>query len=254
MASMEDALKEFLSKQNSPPAQGGLIGSGIGALGALINGNSVYDTQSDLASRYGQQADILRQQMASMPTLADMYGPNSAYAQQLQQTLARKDAAAGRNSQYGARAAQLQAMLADKGSQYAAQQAQSAQAYQQALNQAQQARANAVNAQAQIRAQQLSSLFDFANQTGLTGKINSSLSDYFGLSSGQGNASNAVTHSNTGYGDYMDLGPDSQTQTYNGPMSQTWDGGGATGLDSVPQATDAGTGGWADSDQPYQWY
>lgn len=46
--------------------------------------------------------------------LSSMYGPNSAYAAQLRQTLARKDAAAGRNSQYGPREAQLQALLADK--------------------------------------------------------------------------------------------------------------------------------------------
>lgn len=53
----------------------------------------------------------LQQQMRS---LADIYGPNSPYAAQMRQTLARKDAAAGRNSQYGPREAQLQALLAEK--------------------------------------------------------------------------------------------------------------------------------------------
>lgn len=43
-----------------------------------------------------------------------MYGPDSPYAKQLRQQLERKDAASGRNSQYGPREAQLQALLADK--------------------------------------------------------------------------------------------------------------------------------------------
>ncbi len=45
--------------------------------------------------------------------LASMYGPNSPYAQQLQQQLMRRDAAAGRRSQYGPRGVELQARLAD---------------------------------------------------------------------------------------------------------------------------------------------
>lgn len=43
--------------------------------------------------------------------ISGMFGPNSPYAQQMQQTLARTDAAAGRNSQYGTRATQLAAAL-----------------------------------------------------------------------------------------------------------------------------------------------
>lgn len=46
--------------------------------------------------------------------LSEIYGPNSPYAAQMRQTLARKDAAAGRNSQYGPREAQLAALLAEK--------------------------------------------------------------------------------------------------------------------------------------------
>lgn len=45
--------------------------------------------------------------------LQDLYSPNSAYAQQLRQQLARKDAAAGRRSQYGTREVELQARLAE---------------------------------------------------------------------------------------------------------------------------------------------
>jgi len=40
-----------------------------------------------------------------------LYAPDSAYAKQMEQTLARKDAAAGRNSQYGTRAVELAANL-----------------------------------------------------------------------------------------------------------------------------------------------
>ena len=43
-----------------------------------------------------------------------MFGQDSPYAKQLRQTLERKDAAAGRNSQYGNRETQLQALLAEK--------------------------------------------------------------------------------------------------------------------------------------------
>ncbi len=44
--------------------------------------------------------------------LQNMYGPNSPYAQQLQQELERRDAAGGRRSQYGPRSVELQAALA----------------------------------------------------------------------------------------------------------------------------------------------
>jgi hypothetical protein len=45
--------------------------------------------------------------------LAGNYGPNSPYAQQLRQTLMRKDAASGRRSQYGPREVEFQAKMAD---------------------------------------------------------------------------------------------------------------------------------------------
>jgi hypothetical protein len=45
--------------------------------------------------------------------LANMYGPNSPYAQQLEKRLLTKDAAAGRRSQYGPREVELQARLAE---------------------------------------------------------------------------------------------------------------------------------------------
>jgi hypothetical protein len=45
--------------------------------------------------------------------LQSLYGPNSPYAKQLEQTLLRSDAAAGRRSQVGPRSVELQARLAD---------------------------------------------------------------------------------------------------------------------------------------------
>jgi hypothetical protein len=45
--------------------------------------------------------------------LSNNYGPNSAYAQQLRQSLMRKDAASGRRSQYGPREVEFQAKMAD---------------------------------------------------------------------------------------------------------------------------------------------
>ena len=106
--------------------------------------------------------------------------------------------------------------------------------------------------QQQIRAQQLASLFNVADKFGVTDKVNRGLGDLFGVN--QGSPDRSAIYSDKGYGDYMDLGPNSQDSAYTGPMSTNWDGSGATGLDTVPQATDAGTGGWAGSDQPYQWY
>lgn len=49
---------------------------------------------------------------ANIRSLQDMFGPNSAFAQQMRQTLERKDAAAGRRSQYGPREVELQGALA----------------------------------------------------------------------------------------------------------------------------------------------
>ena len=44
-------------------------------------------------------------------SISSLFSPGSPYAQQMQQTLGRQDAAAGRNSQYGTRATQLAAAL-----------------------------------------------------------------------------------------------------------------------------------------------
>lgn len=61
----------------------------------------------------GTQADSLAQQLSA---LSD---PNSAYMQQARQAIERKDAAAGRRSQWGERETQLQGTLADYVGKYA---------------------------------------------------------------------------------------------------------------------------------------
>jgi len=101
------------SAQNTPTSiQGGggtdwgnlatLVGKGVGAYQAL-NGTS------QLASNAANTNANLQ---SSMSGLSDMYNPSGAYAQQLKQELARRDAKAGRNSQYGPRSVELQAALA----------------------------------------------------------------------------------------------------------------------------------------------
>ncbi len=79
----------------------GALGAGLGQVWNRYNTVKDYSTQgNDLASLYGQ---------------------NSAYAQQLRQTLQRADAARGRRSQAGAREVELQARLADLASRNAPQ-------------------------------------------------------------------------------------------------------------------------------------
>lgn len=99
------------------PARGGSSGN-MGARG----GGDLFTSLADLYGNYRgyQNAQQLQDNantnnaalQGQMGTLANMYAPDSAYAKQLAQQLARKDAASGRNSQYGNRAVELQARLA----------------------------------------------------------------------------------------------------------------------------------------------
>ena len=99
------------------PARGGSSGN-MGAGG----GGDLFTSLADLYGDYRgyQNAQQLQDNantnnaalQGQMGTLANMYAPDSAYAKQLAQQLARKDAASGRNSQYGNRAVELQARLA----------------------------------------------------------------------------------------------------------------------------------------------
>jgi len=79
-------------KTVSPFVQGGL---------SLINGLDSVGRSRNFAAQNGQTAQ----------QLVDLFSPNSPYAQQLRQQLERRDAAAGRRSQYGTRETELAAAL-----------------------------------------------------------------------------------------------------------------------------------------------
>ena len=142
------------------------VGAATGLAG-LYQGNQAHDALDKQRQALQSSQDMARQQYQNMPTLDSMYGPNSPYAQQMRQTLARQDAKAGRNSQYGPREAQYQAHMADKGAQYASSQAQAASHYNNAIQGSSAEAAKAAQAQQQIRAQQLGSLSNYARKSGL---------------------------------------------------------------------------------------
>lgn len=101
---------------------GATQGGGSGFLSNFSNLSNLAKAGSSLYSAYkGKEgADATQNALQDqMKTLTDMYKEGSPWANQLKEGLARKDAAAGRNSQYGARLAQYQAMLADKAGQNA---------------------------------------------------------------------------------------------------------------------------------------
>jgi hypothetical protein len=124
---------------NGSNANGGVSG---------MNGFGLGDIAGGLASLYGyKQANDSINDYTSQ--LGDMYGQNSPYAQQLKDQLARRDAAAGRRSQYGSRAVDLQAQLAQMMSRNA-----------QPIFQARQA-------QNQMRGQGLAQLFALMGKSGL---------------------------------------------------------------------------------------
>jgi hypothetical protein len=82
---------------------GSIIQAGMGLYGASQAGKG-------LSQASGMNSAV----QAEIAKLSDMFSPTGAYANHMREVLARKDAAAGRNSQYGPREAQLMALLADK--------------------------------------------------------------------------------------------------------------------------------------------
>lgn len=78
---------------------------------SILSGLSGLYSSNQANKALGANQDAISGQISS---LSGMYGPDSPYAKQLRQTLERQDAKAGRNSQYGPREAQLQALLAEK--------------------------------------------------------------------------------------------------------------------------------------------
>ncbi len=93
------------------PSSGGSfdVGGALQGLGGLYAGYRGMKQAGQLQDNATATNQALQGQMGS---LAGMYAPDSPYAKQLAQQLARKDAASGRNSQYGPRAVELQARLA----------------------------------------------------------------------------------------------------------------------------------------------
>lgn len=93
--------------------QNGALGAGSGT-GAGMNVGDLESLFKLAKSGYGAYQQWNQGQKAQdyMDSIRGLFSPGSAYAQQMQQTLARSDAAAGRNSQYGTRSVQLAAALA----------------------------------------------------------------------------------------------------------------------------------------------
>lgn len=139
-----DLYNQFSSGVNSPLGKLGLslVGQSNPRLAALARiagaggegGGGFNQAAKGLADIYSTemqrrtQRDITRQQQLASQQSNDfinnqinavdnMYGQNSAYANQMRQELERKDAAAGRRSQYGGREVELQAKLAAQQSQ-----------------------------------------------------------------------------------------------------------------------------------------
>lgn len=120
---------------NTGLGTGNWLQAGLGGLGSLflqqqLRGDAK-DRQQQMDNLMAQYQTYLQQAQTPLPApkipgapayrqtnldairanLAGMFGPNSAAAQQLRQTLERKDAAAGRRSQYGPREVELLANL-----------------------------------------------------------------------------------------------------------------------------------------------
>lgn len=87
----------------SDVTQGPLMRS-LGGLAKLYGGYQDYRAAQDAREAYADNVAELR----------TLYGPNSPYAQQARKRIERRDAARGRNSQYGPRETELAALLADK--------------------------------------------------------------------------------------------------------------------------------------------
>jgi len=101
------------SSQNTPTSIRGDGGTNWGNLAALAGkGLGAYQAMSGANQVASNAANTNAQLQQSMQGLSSMYSPQGAYAQQLRQELARRDAKSGRNSQYGPREVELQAALA----------------------------------------------------------------------------------------------------------------------------------------------
>ena len=148
------------------------LGGALQGLGGLYAGYQGVQQAGQLGQNAANTNQALQGQMSS---LAGMYAPNSPYAKQLEQQLARKDAASGRLSQYGPRSVELQARLAAMAPQTAnamsslAQAGGTSNAQAQAANQAQQA----------AKAQMLNKLIGVGETSGFNKWAGEGLSNLF---------------------------------------------------------------------------
>ena len=232
----------------------GMLGNGASSLFDLYAGNQVADAYGHSASSAEDQANQLQQQMQQMPTLASMYGADSPYAKQLAATLQAKDAAAGRNSQYGNRAVQLQAMLADKASQYGTAQAQMANQYNTARTAANSARAQAINAQQGTYAKVLGNLFSGAEKGGYLQPANNYLKQMFNPDQPAPTQEQVNTYSQGGPSTGLYGTQTEQPYQSNGGMGQMYgalDTNYAPGMDTT-QAPTSANNAYAMDDWMYQ--
>jgi len=128
----------------------------------------LFDNPGQLAAGLGQlylNNKAAKSAEGNVQNLNSMFGQNSAYSQQMRQQLERRDAAAGRRSQYGPREVELQAKLAEMAAEYGPKIAQSNMAAQQVAQ--------------QRRQQNLSSLYAMGRETGLFDMAKNGLTDLF---------------------------------------------------------------------------
>lgn len=110
------SLKDWLKSGGDNLTRAGrlqMLQGGLKTLGGLQDYQEKNRLASEMMSRYNEQKALMDK----------FYAPGSPEALAMEEAMARKDAAAGRNSQYGKRAANLAATLADIRARYAAQMA-----------------------------------------------------------------------------------------------------------------------------------
>lgn len=97
------------------PTLGSILNAGAGAYagdaGAVAKSLGGWYVNNKAEQQQKKYQDQIQQQLSF---LNQLYSPNGQYSQELRKRLAAKDAAAGRNSQYGDREVQLMSALADK--------------------------------------------------------------------------------------------------------------------------------------------
>jgi len=99
---------DAMTARNLPQMVSGVRGSPL--MGALGGGLKLYGGIQD----YMAARDARKAYRNNVAELRNLFSPDSAYAQQARKRIERRDAARGRNSQYGSREVELAALLADR--------------------------------------------------------------------------------------------------------------------------------------------